>query len=131
MTDARRSTRKVLVIDDNAVVRRLLHDMLTTESYDVIVAGDGNSAMEALSALSVDAVVTDLYMPGMDGLETIIELRKRYPDLKIIAMSGGSSRFSDRQADHLETARVIGADAVLKKPFQPEALIGALRRLLD
>ena len=131
MTDTRRSMRKILVIDDNAVVRRLLHDMLTTESYDVIVAANGSDAIEALRKFSVDAVVTDLYMPGMDGLETIIELRKRYPDLKIIAMSAGSSRLSGPQADHLETARVIGADAVLKKPFEPEELIGALRQLLD
>jgi CheY-like chemotaxis protein len=122
---------RILLIEDNAVVRQLLHDMLTAAGYDVLAEADGNAAIEALRRITVDAVVTDIYMPGMDGLETIVEVRKRYPDLRIIAMSGGSSRVRGRQADHLMTAHEIGADAVLRKPFEPEELIGALQRLLN
>jgi CheY-like chemotaxis protein len=122
---------KILLVDDNAVVRRLLQDLLTMESYDVVAVASGREAIEALTTFAVDAVVTDLYMPDMDGLELIVEMRKLYPGLKIIAISGGSSRLGARQADHLGTARAIGADAVLKKPFEPDELISALRQLLN
>ena len=123
--------KRILLIDDNTVVRRLLHDMLTAENYDVLAVGDGNAALEALRTYAVSAAVVDLYMPGMDGLETIVELHRLYPGVKIIAMSGGSSRFGDRQADHLATAHALGADAVLRKPFEPDELIGTLRQLLN
>ena len=123
--------RRILLIDDNTVVRRLLHDMLTAENYDVLAVGDGQAAIEALRTCAVNAAIIDLYMPGMDGLETIVELRRLYPGVKIIAMSGGSSRFGNRQADHLSTAQAVGADAILRKPFEADELIGTLKQLLN
>lgn len=122
--------QKILLIEDNADARRLLRDALEAAGYDVYAVADGEAGIQAQIRAPADVVVTDLFMPNKEGLETIAELRKRMPHTKIIAISGGS-RLRGAQIDHLATAREIGADAVLKKPFDPAQLIAIVQQVLS
>ena len=114
---------RVLVIDDNADLCANLRAGLEIEGYEVLTASNGEQGLKQLARHKVDAVVTDLFMPDKDGIETIVALRERFPDLGIIAMSGllGST--------YLPVAQEIGAAAVLTKPFPLAELVSALRRL--
>lgn len=121
---------KILLIEDNADQRGMLQDALQASGYRVDAVPDGNSAIRAQRETPADVVVTDLFMPERDGLETIVLLRQQHPKIKIIAISGGS-RLRNARTDHLEVARAIGADAVLKKPFDPARLIAIVKQVLS
>jgi len=120
--------KRILLIEDNADVRTMLCDALKEAGYEVVAVADGNAGIEAQRRAPADVVVTDLFMPEKEGLETIAELRKGFPETKIIAISGGS-RLRIPLADHLTTARALGADAVLRKPFDPGELVAIVRQL--
>lgn len=114
----------ILVIDDEPNVRLLIRKMLESEGHTVIEASDGIEGVESYHKSPVDVIITDLIMPDKEGLETIHELKKEYPDIKIIAMSGtGNSDI------HLGTAKLLGATAVLTKPFKKESLLVKIREL--
>jgi len=94
--------------------------------YQVAVARDGREGLEVLHRQRFDLVVTDLLMPNVDGIEIIREIRKHDASLKVLAISGGdhATHFL-----HLNAAQALGADDVLKKPFDEESLLAAIRRL--
>ena len=116
--------RAILVVDDDAAVRSLFHAILARAGFRVMEAADGAQALAALREGGVDVVITDLVMPEKEGLETIGEIRRSYPHVKIAAVSGAfGGRF-------LETASLLGADATLAKPVTEEALVDMVRRLL-
>ena len=116
---------KILVIDDDDMVRDSLAVVLRGQGYDVYTASDGYRGMSVFASARPDMVVTDILMPDQEGIETIRRMRLEYPEIKIIAMSGGG-RIID--IDVLDLASKLGADAVLAKPFDPEHL---LRRISD
>lgn len=122
---ARKQVR-VLVVDDNPDLRASLRMLLESSGYDVEVASDGQQALQVHGTRPVDVLVTDIYMPLSDGLETIAAFRGAAPWVKIIAMSGGGafSRFT-----HLEVASEIGADVTLTKPFDFDELLAIFRSL--
>jgi len=101
--------------------------LLERAGYDVSLATDGARALELQRAQPADVLITDLFMPEMDGLESIEQFRREFPSVKIIAMSGGGMRV--RGAAYLATAEAAGAEAVLRKPFEIDALLNVLRRL--
>lgn len=115
----------ILVIDDESNVRLLIRKMLESEGHTIIEASDGFEGVEHYHNSQVDVVITDLIMPDKEGLETIHELKKEYPDIKIIAMSGTENRDI-----HLGTAKLLGATDVLTKPFKKEALLMKIRELI-
>ncbi|MET0026904.1 MAG: response regulator [Candidatus Thiodiazotropha sp.] len=118
---------KVIVIDDEASMRDTLTQMLIQDGHSVTTADDGNSAMEAIQSHQFDLAIIDILMPGKDGIETMVELKKLRPETKIIAMSGGRRNIS---ADfNLDSAHLLGADGVLKKPFNWNELRGALEAI--
>jgi CheY-like chemotaxis protein len=78
----------VLIVDDEALVRYTLEAALRPSGYRVSQAGDGGEALDVLTSDPVDLVVTDLAMPRREGLETIVEIRRRFPQVKVIALSG-------------------------------------------
>jgi DNA-binding response OmpR family regulator len=119
---------RILIIEDNEDLRESIRQEFEAEGFEVGVAPNGEEGVEMQHQTPADVVVTDLYMPGKEGLETIITLRKEYPRVKIIAISGGSS-LRGRQ-DYLQVALDIGADRALHKPFAPERLLQAVRELL-
>ena len=106
----------VLLVDDEALVRQSLDAGLRLNGYEVLHAGDGDEALDVLSSTPVDVVVTDLAMPRREGLETIVEIRRRFPRVKVIALSGVFGSF------YLGMARQLGADAALAKPVRTELL---------
>ncbi|MCB9995993.1 MAG: response regulator [Rhodospirillales bacterium] len=111
---------KILVVDDDEMVRQTIEDILCAEGYEVLAASNGVKAIEILQAEEIGVMVTDIIMPFKEGVETIIECRQQWKDLKIIAISGGGRAAI---GDFLETAQKFGADDVIKKPFDPLELI--------
>ncbi len=120
------STR-VLVVDDNPALRESLELVLSQAGYDVETARDGREAVELQASHPADVLLTDIFMPDRDGIETIQLFRTRYPAMGIIAMSGDAH--FPVQTDYLQVAEVAGANFTLRKPFQPQQLLEKLREL--
>lgn len=117
---------RILVVDDDFQMREMLGVILERKGYDVKTASDGKSAMQLQSVKPFDIVITDIIMSEREGQETISELRRGYPRVKIIAISNGG-RY--KPEGYLELARQIGADRVLVKPFGSWEILGAVREL--
>jgi DNA-binding NtrC family response regulator len=118
---------RILLADDDTRVREAVAMILEDAGHEVLQALDGDHALKSFRAKPVDLVVCDLFMPGKDGLETIRELRKLSPAVRIIAMSG--SGFNGA-VDMLRTALHMGAIEVLGKPMRRKDLLAAVDRLL-
>ena len=116
---------RVLVVDDNADMRDSLRQLLARAGYDAEAARDGQQAMELHRQRPFQILITDIYMPLSDGLETIQAFRRATPGIRIVAMSGGGQL---ARGSHLGVASEIGADATLVKPFAFEMLLDALSR---
>ena len=119
---------RLLVIDDDNLVRAALTDMLQTAGFEVITAANGRLGLELLNTTPVDAIITDILMPEQEGLETIREARQRFPDIRILAISGGGTGGGETQL--LRFAESFGADQTLPKPFTGSQLVAAVRALL-
>ena len=120
---------KILVIDDDPIVRHTIQAILEEAGHSVTCAEDGRRGLAAFRRNRPDVVVTDIIMPEKEGIETILELRRIWPEGRIIAISGGGR--TEQKDGFLRVAIGCGADAVLAKPFEPEelvALVGAGRR---
>ncbi len=113
----------ILVIDDDRQVRVLLQEMLESAGHRVETAENGAVGLEAISRSAFDLVISDIFMPEMEGIETILSLRRDRPELKIIAISGGSPR---APMDFLPMARLAGAVATLEKPILRRDLLNAV-----
>jgi CheY-like chemotaxis protein len=118
--------RRLLVVDDNEDMRQSMKRLLEHLGYEVRVASNGRHALEMQREAASDVLISDIFMPDTDGLETIKQFREAFPGMKIIAMSGGGASL---EADYLSTASVVGADAILRKPFSKESLLKALEDL--
>ena len=125
MSDTAEKRLRLIVVDDNADMRESLKMLLEVGGYEVATAPDGRHALELQGTAPADVLITDIFMPDIDGLETINQFRTQFPAVKIIAMSGGGRRAMG--ADYLSTAGVAGADAILEKPFTRETLMQVLR----
>ncbi len=117
----------ILVVDDEPLICEMLEVVLSRAGHEVTVAGDGVQAMELAQELALDLVIADIVMPEKDGLETISELRKAKPDIKIIAISGGS-RIGN--FDFLAIAEKLGADASFYKPLDNDELLKTIDKCL-
>ena len=113
----------ILVVDDNADMRLSLQRLLEQLGHCVAVAADGNQALEVQRRCNARVLITDIFMPGKEGIETIQVFRREWPATKIIAMSGGGAH---AKQSYLGVASTVGADATLTKPFSLEALVDAL-----
>ncbi|MDD5718540.1 MAG: response regulator [Candidatus Krumholzibacteria bacterium] len=117
----------ILVVDDNAKVREFLVESLTHSGHQVVTTGHGREAVELVRTHSAQLVITEIIMPEKDGIEVIHELRQVFPNLKVIAISGGGR--SD-PANYLRSALLLGADRVLAKPFGNSELCAMVDQLL-
>jgi CheY-like chemotaxis protein len=115
---------RVLVVDDSADMRTSTKILLELLGYEVETAADGAAALRMQKARPCDVLITDIFMPGIEGIETIAEFKATWPAVRVIAMSGGGER---TKSDYLAAALQIGADATLYKPFSPATLVAALR----
>ena len=105
---------RILIVDDEEAIREMFRDVLETAGHQVLEAEDGKKGIAVQQTLGVDLVITDMIMPVQDGLETIRILRRDYPELPILAISGGG-RTNDLSL--LRKAVAEGAAATLVKPF--------------
>jgi CheY-like chemotaxis protein len=114
---------RVLLIEDNQAQREILRLILEKMGHTVIEASDGDDGLSRYARDGADLVLTDLIMPGKEGLETIQEFRRTYPAVKVIAMSGGARVGAH---DYLKVAKQFGAVRVLSKPFSSAELAEAI-----
>lgn len=108
----------ILIIDDHPAIRSVLRTALTHAGYTVIVAATGVDGLEQCQEHSIDLIMTDIFMPGTDGLTVIAILKRGRPQMKIIAMTGTSG-----ENNFLDAAKVVGADAIIQKPLDLSRLL--------
>ncbi len=118
----------VLVIDDDQQIRAMLQRAIGQAGHTVIEAADGNRGLALYDPAAVDLVITDLIMPDKEGIETIMELHRRYPDVKVIAISGGGR---SGPVSYLNTARHLGAFSAFRKPIRIPDLLTSIEEGLS
>lgn len=118
---------RILLIDDDVDVRDMLRVSLTHLGHTVVEAANGREGLELFQQSEFDLLITDIVMPEKEGLEVLMEVRKKRPPVKIIAISGGSRQSS---VDYLQMARFMGAGRVLTKPFSHKELVAAIEELM-
>jgi YesN/AraC family two-component response regulator len=119
---------KILLVDDDAQVRKMLKITLERAGYEVVEAADGVQAVQVYSPDTIDLVITDIVMPEKEGIETIMELKTAHPEVRIIAISGGG-RINPE--DYLKWAQRFGVARTFTKPVDREELLTAVSELLD
>ena len=110
------------------MMRSMLRQLLEREGYEVVEAADGDKGLNIHMQHPVELVITDLIMPEKEGLETILEFKQDYPDVKVIAMSGGGKNEAD---NYLNLAEEFGAQCTLSKPFLKKEILEAVTQLLN
>ena len=118
---------RIIIIDDNVYILDMLKQTLEREGYEVVETSNGNEGIRLYRENPADLIITDIIMPKKEGLETIMELKRDFPDVKIIAISGGG-RVSPEE--YLSMAKKLGARYTFSKPFEREKLLAAVRELI-
>ncbi len=119
--------KSVLFVDDEPGIRQLGARVLGAAQCDTYVAGNGKEAIAVLEKAPIDLVIIDIIMPDKEGVETIMEIKARWPELKIIAISGGGRVGPD---DFLHLASMVGADATMRKPLNFKDMVGIVAKVL-
>lgn len=118
---------RVLIVDDDDQVRTVFRKALESGGYQVTEAPNGRIGARLYRESPFDLVIMDLIMPEQEGLETITALRRDFPEVKIIAISGGGRGTA---TDYLSVARMLGAKLSLEKPITPGALLHEVDQVL-
>jgi DNA-binding response OmpR family regulator len=119
---------RILIIDDEDQPRHMLQQALRRAGHEVIEARDGNEGLQRFQEAPADLVITDILMPEKEGLETIMDLRRVFPAVKIIAVSGGGRTGN---LNFLDIAQRLGAQRTLQKPFGVHAMLAVVHELLQ
>lgn len=117
----------VLIIDDDPEVLSLFAEALNDAGHTVHQASNGVEGLSQIEAAKPDVVVVDIFMPEMDGIETILNIRHANPGMRVVAISGGGQ---SRNFAFLDTSPDMGADLTLHKPILPDELIGHIETCL-
>ena len=120
--------QRILIIDDEPHILLMLKKMLERAGYEIELATNGNEGLDRFTRMPSDLVITDIIMPDKEGLETIREMKRMRPDLKIIAMSGGGKISAD---NYLGTAKIFGASRIIEKPFTQQHMVATVNELLE
>jgi CheY-like chemotaxis protein len=118
---------RILIIDDEPQIRSMLRLMLERVGYEVAEAPDGIEGIRRYRENPADLIITDLIMPNKDGIGMIIDLKKEFPKVKIIAMSGGGV---NRPEGYLDGAKKLGAARTLTKPIDRDEMLKAVKETL-
>jgi CheY-like chemotaxis protein len=128
----------ILIIDDEKDVRNVLKEVLERAGYDAIVAANAREGLEKLESKGADLIITDVIMPGIDGVAAVKQIREDHPDVPIIVISGGGNVApmeyepgAISTSAYLASATNAGANRTLTKPFERQELLDAVRALLD
>jgi DNA-binding NtrC family response regulator len=116
-------TKSILIIDDDLSVRKALKEIFEYLNYEVYSACNGKEGMESYRRTGTDIILTDIFMPEKDGLETIREFKREFPEAKIIAMSG--------KMDFFQVAKYFGAIDCIRKPIDPDDMIRIVNMTLE
>jgi two-component system, NtrC family, nitrogen regulation response regulator NtrX len=116
--------KKILLVDDNVMMRRLIINLFRNENLEIDEASDGQEGLDKISTKIYDLVITDIVMPGMEGIEMIIEAKKHHPNLKIIAISGSKPYY-------LYVAKKLGVEAVFSKPLNQHHFYDKVNNVLQ
>jgi two-component system, chemotaxis family, chemotaxis protein CheY len=119
----------ILVVDDEDQIRRLIRETLEQASYHVTEARNGKEALQQYRLAPADLVIMDILMPDQDGLETTVTLRREFPNVKIIAITGGSDMIGI--LNFLDVAKMLGAHSTLQKPFEMKTLLDTVQAELQ
>ena len=129
---------KILIVDDEEHVRASLKQVLERAGYEVAVAATGNEGLDLMKREGADLVITDVIMPGIDGITTARKIRERYRNTRIIVISGGGKAAPEpyepdaiSTRSYLASADSAGADRTLTKPFDRDEILRVVRSLLD
>jgi CheY-like chemotaxis protein len=129
---------RILIVDDEEDVRIALKQVLERAGYEVTVAASGNEGLEVMKQEGADLVITDVIMPGVDGIATAKQIREKYRDTRIIVISGGGRTAPEpyepnaiSTRSYLASASNAGADQTLTKPFDRDELLRVVQDLLD
>jgi CheY-like chemotaxis protein len=115
----------ILVVDDEDQVRQLIRQTLEQAGYHVTEARHGKEALKQYRLAPADLVIMDILMPEQDGLETTVTLLREFPNVKVIAITGGSDMIGI--LNFLDVAKMLGAHSTLQKPFEIKALLDAVQ----
>ena len=128
---------RIIVIDDEKDVRDVLKEVLERAGFDVEVAANGDDGLELLRSKGADVVITDIIMPGKNGVETVQDIRKNFPNTRVIVISGGGNvtpleyePSAIKTSAYLASATAAGADVTLTKPFDRREILEAVSQLL-
>ncbi|HOX25839.1 MAG TPA: response regulator [Candidatus Krumholzibacteria bacterium] len=116
----------ILVIEDDQEVREYLVAVLSRAGHTVAAACNGRDGVSMFRERPTQVVITDIIMPEKDGIETLLDLRRDHPRLKVIAISGGGRSTPE---NYLHSARLLGADRAIRKPFKNEEILAAVAEL--
>ncbi len=129
---------KILIIDDEEDVRTALQQVLERAGYEVSVASTGNEGLDVMQREGADLVITDVIMPGIDGITTARKIREKYRDTRIVVISGGGKAAPDpyepdaiSTRSYLASASSAGADRTLTKPFDRNDILRVVEELLE
>lgn len=119
---------RILVVEDDYAFRSIIRDAVEEAGHEAAEADNGNTAMERVREEAIDLVITDIVMPEREGLETIRDLKRDFPEIPVIAISGGGAIDGET---YLDLAKRFGADKIFCKPFDLGELMGAVEELLS
>jgi DNA-binding NtrC family response regulator len=121
--------KRILVVDDHRDICDFMHVALEAAGYEVRTAPEGGKALALQHEWTADVLITDIFMPGQEGFETITRCKAEFPQTRIIVMSAGT--IPGMKYDFLEAASVLGVAATLRKPFTADQLVDTVRRVLE
>jgi CheY-like chemotaxis protein len=122
--------KRILIIEDDESHRRMLTAVLMKANYEVVSAPNGFDGCEIYRNTTCDLVISDIFMPEQEGLETITALKEEFPEAKIIAISGGGVKSNYVAKDILEIAKDLGANLAIAKPIQIPELLKQISKLI-
>lgn len=117
--------KEVLIVDDDPLVAAIFQRVLIDRGHNTLIAANGRAAIKLMALRKFDFVLLDVFMPDKDGIETLREMKQRFPNTTIVVTSGGGLR---GRFEFLNIAIKLGADGVVQKPISPEVLIGMVDR---
>jgi CheY-like chemotaxis protein len=121
--------KRIVVVDDNQDICVFVGTALRGAGYEVETASDGGAALALMASREAHLLITDLFMPGLEGFETIARCKAEFPHTTIIVMSAG--RIPGMKHDFLPTATLVGASATLRKPFEVDKLLDTVQQVLE
>ena len=121
---------RILIVDDDPLFLAIMSRSLEDARHDVVTATEPGKAIELFGKIRFDALVCDLVLPSQSGLQVIREARHQAPEVAIVAVSGGKSQGKSVHVDVLKMAQLVGADAVVKKPFEVFEFVATVERTI-